>query len=248
MDCVRELEFDLPKHLLEELVTNFDEMPSGPLTLKNASTAQEAQGVYQIFHKGNLVYIGKTSSSKGLKSRLQRHAKKITDRENLAIKDVQFKAIRVYVFTAVDLERLLISHYKKPSETTWQNKGFGSNDPGKERDTTALKDDHFDMQFPIDLNKRIDFSGVKITSAEDLLKHLASNTSYLIRYEKEKGKKTPHPDLKQAKTKLNASIYSIKDCLIILKQSLSTTWQITTFPGHVIVYKNNKNYPHGIPI
>src|SRR5205823_1069268 len=119
-----------------------------PLTNENLANIPEAQGVYQLFLGDDLVYIGKTDAEAGLRKRLERHQAKIRHRQGLAPDSVNFKAVRIYVFTPMDLETQLIRHYGGERKVRWNGSGFGSNDPGRQRDTTSFRAEHFDMIFP----------------------------------------------------------------------------------------------------
>ena len=99
-----EFEFDLPEALLTRLINVFDGVESATLSKGNVDSIPEAQGVYQLFLDRSLVYVGKTDAEAGLRKRLERHALKVQHRRNLAPEQVSFKAVRIYVFTAVDLE------------------------------------------------------------------------------------------------------------------------------------------------
>src|SRR5688500_10412284 len=90
------------------------------------------QGVYQLLHNNDLVCLGNTDADSGLNASLKRLADKIQHRVGLDPALVRFKAIRLYVFTVMDLETELLKANRPP----WNGKGFGSNDPGRERDTT----------------------------------------------------------------------------------------------------------------
>ena len=114
----REFEFDLPQALLINLVEAFDQMEGAPLTAPSLASIEEGQGVYQLLNSGQLVYIGKTDAQAGLRKRLERHARTILHRRNLDPENITFKAIRVFVFTAIDLETQLIRHYQAASRQT----------------------------------------------------------------------------------------------------------------------------------
>ena len=150
-----EFEFDLSDALLTRLVRLLDGMEPTPLTAANAANIPEGQGVYQLFHNGVLVYIGKTDSDAGLPQRLRRHVRSIQNRQNLDVVEVSFNAVRIFVFTAMDLETLLIRSYGRPG---WNNSGFGSNDPGRNRDRTRLRPEGFDARYPINVDRALDFA------------------------------------------------------------------------------------------
>lgn len=248
MSYFKDFEFDLPSALLGRLVSLFAEMTPGVLNDETVQGVPEAQGVYQLFFNDELVYVGKTDADAGLKKRLLRHARKIRSRCNLTPEAVTFKAVRVYVFTAMDLEDLLIKHYKKDRHPlSWNNSGFGSNDPGQKRDQSDLKDHHFDKLYPIDVDLPIThrFESFPITVA-DLLKFLKSELTYTIRYQNTGSRsRKPHGDLEACSITLTAATNTVRELLRRVKCALGVEWQITVLPGYILVYKESKAYLHG---
>lgn len=251
LQCFEELEFDLPSALLYQLANLFEEMPEGSLDAKTVQKIDDAQGVYQLFLKGKLVYIGKTDAQSGLRARLLRHSNKIRSRRNLAHDTIGFKAVRVFVFTAMDLEELLIKHYKNsPTPPIWNLSGFGSNDPGRNRDHTVLKDGHFDKSYPIDLDLVVELSIENCqASAAEVLSQLKDKLAYNIRFEgKSSNSKQPHPDLIATNVQLPANKDTVMNILRMVKTALGSEWQITALPGYIIAYREKTNYKEGITI
>jgi len=122
IDGFVEFEFDLPGALLARLIAVFDQMETAPLLPEYVQDIPEAQGVYQLLLGDEVVYIGKTDAQAGLAQRLRRHAFTIRHRQNLNAADVKFKAVRVYVFTAMDLETQLIKtlwKYRMEQQRVW---------------------------------------------------------------------------------------------------------------------------------
>ncbi len=244
-------EFNLPEALLSQLIIVLDELEIAPLTLSGIAGVPETQGVYQLFlvkdGRPNLVYIGKTDSDSGLANRLSRHSRKILHRNNLSPADVVFKAVRVFVFTAVDLEAQLLKHYRRSSKVLWNNSGFGSNDPGFERDTSTYKGDHFDTLYPIDLTKTLDFHVPSGGSAITALEALKSGVPYVIRYQTQPNSRRAHADLEQTQVFIDPHLPTNSESIIaqIIKQ-LPVGWHATVLPSHVIIYKNDaRKFPHG---
>lgn len=249
--CFEELEFDLPSALLGQLVKLFEEMPEGSLDASIVQEVEDAQGVYQLFLNGELVYIGKTDGQAGLRTRLLRHANRIRSRRNLDPNVIGFKAVRIYVFTAMDLEELLIGHYKKShTPPVWNHSGFGANDPGRNRDHTALKDGHFDIKYPIDLDLVVELRVSNgVATAADVLTQLKSQLDYNIRFEGvSKKSKTPHPELESALVQLPENSGTVHNILRKVKSALGPEWQITALLGYVIVYREKVTYKQGITI
>jgi len=242
----REFEFDLPQALLTHLILAFDSMEVGPLTPEIVAAMPEAQGVYQLFHQGRLVYIGKTDAQAGLKQRLSRHAWTIQHRRNLDPLEVNFKAIRVFVFTAVDLETQLIRHYRANAPVTWNSSGFGSNDPGRERDTTNAKPEGFDALFPVDLDRDISINIESPTTAFNVLAELRKSLPYTLRFESaSRGSRRGHPDLESTTVSISETNSTTRAILANVFGTLPGGWQATLLPGRVIVYKERREYTFG---
>ncbi len=247
-----ELEFDLPGALLLAILRKFDDIVPTMLTTENTAQVLNEQGIYLLYHQVagpdtlKLVYIGKTDSDAGLKSRLSRHSRKLLGRHGLSSDQVFFKALRLYVFTAMDLETELIRHYGGVAQVPWNNSGFGSNDPGKERDTTTYKPEHFDAQFPID----IDSSFVQFLAGRyqvsAIVGALKAAVPYVIRYERpSRGRLAFHADFDAAVVELGAN-FTTRQVLAACIAALPEGWHATRLPSHIIIYKNDRRaFPSG---
>ena len=243
----REFEFDLPSALLDQLVTVLDNMDAAPLNVATAAGIPEAQGVYQLIYKGELAYIGKTDAQAGLRLRIDRHARKIVHRQGITTADLTFKAVQILVFSAMDLETALISHYATQHQPTpWNNSGFGANDPGRNRDHSRLKDGHFDLLYPIDIDHPIDDLPEEGTPAE-LLSALRGAVPYVIHWQGGGGRK-PHPDLEATRMTLVPGPKTARAVVAAVVASLPPGWQATELPGYIILYKENTSYAHGTTI
>jgi hypothetical protein len=248
-----EFEFDLPEALLKRLIAALDDLSPTPLTAEALGHLPEVQGVYQLFLKrgdGRLdrVYIGKTDSEAGLKKRLLKHARKVRHRVGLEPEAVYFKALRVFVFTAVDLEAQLIGHYGGVKAVDWNGSGFGANDPGRERDTTKYKPTHFDFQFPIDIDRNLECEFPTGGSAAEILKTLKRAVPYLIRFQTiSQHSRTAHADLEETQVALSATdLKSPATIITRVVRALPPGWHATMLPSHVIIYKDDdRKFPSG---
>ena len=134
-DDPHHFEFDLDRGIRTQVVEKLES--SEILTLaKNVGPA--ASGIYALYHKGKLVYLGKaskgtTASARTLRARLNEHVRKISGRQNIALGDMKFRyltfASEWWVFAA---EYALIANYKPE----WNASGFGSKTPGVGRPGT----------------------------------------------------------------------------------------------------------------
>lgn len=243
-----DFEFDLPRFLLAGLSEQLDGIGSARLSGRNLSKIPDAQGVYQLFLDDRLVYIGKTDAADGLNRRLSRHLTHVQHRSNLDPKLVRFKAARVFVFTAVDLEALLIQHYKQMASLAgdddvliWNNSGFGNNDPGRERDTTAYREGHFDRMYPIDIDRPIAFDVPGVATAAEVLALLRNCLPYTFRFETDRqGSRRPHQDLELAPVSLTEGVpFSARIVTEQVVSHLPSGWRASKLPGRIILYKND---------
>ncbi len=242
-----DFEFNLPEALLARLVEVLDDMDSGQLLSGNIDGIPDAQGVYQLFFDGELVYIGKTDAKAGLSKRLERHGEKIQHRSGLDPARVTFKAVRIYVFTAVDLETQLIHHYGGLSRVRWNGSGFGSNDPGRERDTTTYKAHHFDVLFPIDIERPLDLNLPLDGTAARMFATLKENLPYVFRIQNaRRGFRQAHADLEAATLSIVAGKpLTARRVIEEAVGQLPPGWQATRLPSHLILYKEKRSYPQG---
>ena len=230
--------------LSRQLVRAFDDLDAAPLTDEKLAALSSGQGVYQLYHKGSLVYVGKSNSLRG---RLSQHFNKITGRRNIAATDVTFKCLFVHRnWTALAPEQSLIRYYKSAGagECPWNGNSFGPHDPGRNRETTNKLPRGFDKSYPI----RDDWP-CKIAAGEhqgsDLLLSLKEGLPYLLRYQTETASlKRGHPDYNDIMIDVPETGMAARDLLRTIAQHLPD-WQATVFPSHMILYKEDRSYTHG---
>lgn len=237
----QQFEFELTDALIAQLVSCLNGLNTASLDKNNVEAIPNGQGVYQLYCNGELQYIGKTDSDTGLTTRLAKHGAKISGRPNLR-GNVTFKAVQVLVFTAMELETLLIRHYKDAgSPLAWQHSGFGSNDPGRNRDKTEYKTEHFDVMNPIDIDEKFVIRFPAGMSLRKALEEIKSNLPYTFRFAK--------PAILETTilpTEIKAN--SVRDSITALATHLPTKWQATQLPGYIILYPEEKNYQSGTVI
>jgi hypothetical protein len=122
-------DFDLDRGIRQQVV---EKLESSPLLSLGKAVGPQASGIYALYFKGTLVYIGKasrgtTKSKRTLRGRLAEHCTKIGGRRNISLTDMKCRyltfASEWWVFAA---EFALMSHYKPE----WNESGFGSKVPG----------------------------------------------------------------------------------------------------------------------
>ena len=128
-------EFDLDRGIRAQIVEKLESSPFYPL---RKDVGAQSSGIYALYYRGTLVYIGKaskgtTKSKRTLKDRLNEHVSKISGRKNISLSDMKCRyltfASEWWVFAA---EFALMTHYKPE----WNESGFGSKMPGSGRPGT----------------------------------------------------------------------------------------------------------------
>lgn len=128
-------DFDLDRGIREQVVEKLESSPS--LALTNG-VGPQASGIYGLYYKGKLVYIGKasketTKAKRTLRARLSEHASKISRHQNITLDDMTCRYLTLasewWVFAA---EFALINHY----HPEWNGSGFGSKVQGRGRPGT----------------------------------------------------------------------------------------------------------------
>ena len=129
IDDPHHFDFDLDRGIRAQVVEKLEGSPILPLS---KDTGPQASGIYALYFKGKLVYIGKaskgtTKSKRTLRARLAEHVGKIGSRKNISLKDMQCRYLTFvsewWVFAA---EFALMTHY----QPEWNESGFGSKTPG----------------------------------------------------------------------------------------------------------------------
>ena len=128
-------EFDLDRGIKGQVI---EQLEASPLLDLTQGVGPRASGVYALYHKGTLVYVGKasmetTASGRNLRDRLGEHRRKIAGRQNIALSDMQCRYLTfVSEWWVFATELALITHYSPE----WNSSGFGSKMPGAGRPGT----------------------------------------------------------------------------------------------------------------
>jgi len=146
MDDPHHFEFDLDRGIREQVVEKLEASPFLPL---EEDIAPVASGIYALYFKDTLAYIGRaskgtTKSQRSLRKRLNEHVEKIDGREKITLADMRCRYLTFesewWAFAA---EFALITHY----EPAWNGSGFGSKVPGIGRPGTK-RVSRWDKMFP----------------------------------------------------------------------------------------------------
>jgi hypothetical protein len=148
-DSTHLFQFNIDRAILSQVVERMEGSPRRPLA---RGVGPKLSGVYALYWKGEMVYVGKatrelTKSKRDLRARLNEHVGKIEGRQNISLDEMQVRYLTFesewWVFAA---EYALITHYSP----AWQNSGFGSKTPGRGRPGTERVSNWNEMFPPID--------------------------------------------------------------------------------------------------
>ena len=140
-------EFDLDRGIKEQVIAQLE---ASPLLAFADGEGPLASGIYALYYKNQLVYVGKASkgttrSGRTLRARLAEHRRKIAGRRNITLADMQCRYLTFvsewWVFAA---ELALMTHYTPQ----WNSSGFGSKTPGVGRPGTH-RVSRWDSDFPL---------------------------------------------------------------------------------------------------
>ncbi|MFC7477943.1 GIY-YIG nuclease family protein [Dankookia sp. GCM10030260] len=232
-----EFEIDIEDILRTTLPTFFEKMTAAPLTEETVDRIPPgAKGAYLLLHGRDVVYAGKTDTRHGFRDRLGRHSESIQHRVGLDPRKMAFKAVRIMVFSAFDVEAILIDELraKMPGALPWNNSGFGSNDPGRRRDGQIPA--NFDKWFPIDIDRPLEMPTGRLKVA-DALQNAKSAVPYLLRFQE-------HGDLVARMTLPPKPKPTMRSVLTTAIDALPPNWQATVLHGRVIMYWESRDYDY----
>ena len=198
-------------------------------------------GVYQIFRQEpgkerQLAYVGKADEP--LPDRLGNHLYKLSGREGISIDEMSFKCLFVEEdLSSVSPEKMLIKRHLKTGKIVWNNRGFGNNDPGRNRDKTAIKSNHFDLEFPIDLYREVEGLTSGVQPLHDVLLKIKRGIPFLFRFKHSAA-------FKKQMVTVPEGAMTVDEALRFVAQHLTGKWQICSLLGWVIMYDDSPTtYP-----
>jgi hypothetical protein len=242
-----EFELDIPAVMRAELPKHFDDLEPTPLTEENLKEIPEgAQGAYLLFLDDQLVYVGKTDSKVGFRSRLQRHLNFVRHRHNMDPARVRFKAVRIFVFSNFDLEAMLIEEYTKRSgvRPIWNYSGFGSNDPGRRRE--GQDPAVYDLEYPVDIDREVELLPPGEHTLLAAVLALKAKLPYLFRYHTDGAHYTRgHPLMRTTTITIPEGPITTRQALGLMLDALPDDWRATVLPNRVILYpeREGATYP-----
>jgi hypothetical protein len=238
-----DFKLSITKALADQLAERLWPLCPIPLTEDAVDDLDPRPGVYLLYHEGHRVYVGK--AQRKLSTRLRRHWRKVRGRENLRPDDVTF--VGLYVDEDLDAaapEKLLIRRYKAEGGSDgvpWNLNGFGNNDPGKQRDLSAVPVNHFDARYPADLEWALDLPAGQRPLGR-VLEEAKQQLPYNLRFEDARrsgGARTAY----QTEVDVPPVSITTSQLLELAITALPPSWQATALPGYVILYGKHAEFP-----
>jgi hypothetical protein len=225
--------FDLTGALADQLHALLPALTPEPLTFDSIANIGDTPGVYQLYRGGALIYVGKADMS--LRNRLTDHFRKLSGRENISVSEMSFTGLFLEgTWIPVGPEQMLIKRLRE--EPTWNTNGFGINDPGKERDTTRFRADHFDVQFPANLNVTVPSIEPGVYTVRDVILKVKRSLPYVFRFQ---DRYAHLSDYQSAVTIPQDRPATADHLFTAIVDALPVGWQIVALPGYVVMYKNH---------
>lgn len=230
-----DFKLSITRALADQLTDNLAKLDVGELSTTNISTIENLPGIYELYTKNgstfDRVYVGK--ASKSLPTRLDKHRKKLSGRQNVKLDEIYFKCMYVDEdLEASAPEKMLINRYRAEGTAPWNTNGFGNNDPGRNRDKSIVKFDHFDNIYPANLSFKVhpDLSNQRHT-VRDALTAVKGELPYVLRFD------SSSKDLSDSSLPALDYPITVEDFLEQTIDALPEGWHATALPGYVIIYK-----------
>jgi hypothetical protein len=128
-------------------------------------------GFYQILHRGQEKYIGKTT--RPIETRLGEHYQKLFGRQGMDLQQVEYKYVMVADPSLVDMaEKALILYFRNHTEASWNRSGFGSKVTGYGR--RNQRPSQWSQEYPADLTARLTAGSETPIQLSQLIEQLAN--------------------------------------------------------------------------
>ncbi|MBB4969219.1 Eco29kI family restriction endonuclease [Saccharothrix violaceirubra] len=245
-----EFKLNITKALGDQLQERLASLRRAPLTPPTVAAIEPLAGVYELWHGDKRVYVGKATASKGLNQRLSEHLRKLSGRRYIDLAEFTFMCL--YVEEDLDAaapEKLLIKRYRNTSGCPWNNNGFGNKDPGRNRDSSRVKENHFDARYPIDTDREVTDLGSSSWNVLDTLLAAKEKLPFLLRFPTDKTDKAAAKRLQAANiTTLPNGPITFRRLMSHVIDALPEGWQATALPGYAIIYQEVKDYDSALTI
>lgn len=242
-------EIDIVSALSDQLIESFDGLSPAALTERNLEVIRPEQGVYLLHKDQAVVYAGKADN---LVRRLSEHLQKLKGRRNIDPAGIGFECLYVHRnWTALAPETAVIAHYRAIEQASWNFSGFGSHDPGRNREETNKEPQGFDSMYPIRDDWACEFICAGEWNVRELLLELKRGLPFLLRFEvRGSNFRAGHPRYNEVTVHIPRSGMPAREILARIAGAIPSRAgqnpaQATIFPSHMILYFEGREYRHG---
>ena len=234
-----EFKLSITRALADQLADALSRLHPASLNSEQLSVLQQRPGVYELFVRGRRVYVGKASMS--IPARLANHLRKLSGRMNIILGEVSFQCLYVDEdLEAAAPEKMLIKKYRDQGGAPWNTNGFGNKDPGRNRDHSLVKANHFDAEYPINLGVRIESVASGPYPVRTYLRAVKASLPFNLRFDtrSEHSKEGYSGSMVQ----VPPGELTARDLIRLAIETLPAGWQATALPGYVILYHEDATY------
>lgn len=232
--------FNFLETVSTQLVQTLEELDLASLTegsLQELGSFQHEskskQGVYLLSFRGEPAYLGKAND---VAARLRIHRRKLLGRQGISEQELGYKALLLdgSMSTAAN-EELLIAIFRRRHSGMWNGQGFGSKDPGRNRDRT--QPGPFDEAHPIRKDYVVEIEGTEKTIG-GVFKQLKKQLPYLFRYQKLPSSVT------NIQMSLRPGTYAAEAVVRSALGKFPKNWHAAILSYGIVVYKGLDRYWH----
>ncbi len=237
-----EFKLSITRALADQLADALSRLHPAPLTSERLSVLQQRPGVYELFWRGERAYVGKASAS--VPARLGNHLRKLSGRMDIVLSDMTFQCL--YVDEDLDAaapEKMLIKKYRDQRDhdgAPWNTNGFGNKDPGRNRDHSLVKANHFDAEHPINLCVRVESVAPGSYPVRTFLRAVKAGLPFNLRFDTRSAH--ARQDYSDSRIQVASGELTARDLIRLAIGALPEGWQATALPGYVIFYHEDETY------
>jgi Eco29kI restriction endonuclease len=234
-----EFKLSITRALADQLADALSRLQPAPLTPDRVESIQPRPGVYELYLDDQRVYVGK--ASKSLPARLHNHLRKLSGRSQIQLGDVTFQCLYVDEdLEAAAPEKMLIKKYRNQGGAPWNTNGFGNKDPGRRRDHSLVKSNHFDALYPINLDLSIRSIPTGTYPVREFLDKVKSSLPFNLRFDKDSQR--ARGDYRLLTVDIPPKELHVRDLVRLAVEALPEGWQATALPGYMILYPEQDTY------
>ncbi|KQX65976.1 GIY-YIG nuclease family protein [Angustibacter sp. Root456] len=241
---------DLNAALLAQLPAALEGLETAPLTKENLAKLGPEHGVYQLFHQGQPVYIGK--SKQALRNRLGQHLNRCSGRYNIDLADMSFRCLYVDKFVdSASPESVLIERYQAQGKAPWNVKeGFAPKDVGRGRPDGRPGKWYLDRPVRHDCVIEVDGAGEPMPIEQALLAIKNAVPFDLFKFASQRSRLPKDQAMTEDYVGRTVTLASgpspLMDHLANVLHQLPPGWQASIIPQGVFVYRESVDSPWNI--